>query len=218
MSTALVPTRRRRLTPQTPCVASAGSLAGPHNVSPGELSAYIQQLEQACLDNPRSADLRTCLGMAHAVNYDVYKSMDALEDARAVDPENFWAQLKYAELHYRLRALNRAEEETRRAADLAAQPVAAGGRPQADEGDPGAAAHGRPQRPLDEAADGADARVFGDGRRGVRDYDVEMKWKFFIGSCIIVAGVLIKFGAPIVPVAIGIAGAAFITWKKLQRE
>ena len=51
--------------------------------------------------------------MAHAVNYDVYKSMDALEDARAVDPENFWAQLKYAELHYRLRALNRAEEETR---------------------------------------------------------------------------------------------------------
>ena len=53
--------------------------------------------------------------MAHAVNYDVYKSMDALEDARAIDPDNFWAQLKYAELHYRLRALNRAEEETRRA-------------------------------------------------------------------------------------------------------
>ena len=60
--------------------------------------------------------------MAHAVNYDVYKSMDALEEARAIDPENFWAQLKYAELHYRLRALNRAEEETRRAADLAANP------------------------------------------------------------------------------------------------
>jgi hypothetical protein len=57
--------------------------------------------------------------MAHAVSYDVYKSMDALEDARTVDPENFWAQLKYAELHYRLRALNRAEVETRRAADLA---------------------------------------------------------------------------------------------------
>jgi hypothetical protein len=45
-----------------------------------------------------------------------------------------------------------------------------------------------------------------------------MRWKFFIGSCILVAGLLIKFGAPIVPVAIGIAGAAFITWKKLQRE
>lgn len=94
----------------------------PHGVSPGELAVYIQQLEKACLANPQSADLRTCLGMAHAVNYDVYKSMDALEDARAIDPDNFWAQLKYAELHYRLRALKRAEEETRRAADLASNP------------------------------------------------------------------------------------------------
>ena len=91
----------------------------PHGVSPADLAAYIQQLEQACIAHPQSADLRTCLGMAHAVNYDVYKSMDALENARTVDPENFWAQLKYAELLYRLRALNRAEEETRRAADLA---------------------------------------------------------------------------------------------------
>jgi tetratricopeptide (TPR) repeat protein len=95
----------------------------PHSVSPGELSTYIQQLEKACLENPRSADLRTCLGIAHAVNHDVDKSMDALEDARSVDPDNFWAQLKYAELHYRLRVLNRAEEETRRAAELAATPL-----------------------------------------------------------------------------------------------
>ena len=94
----------------------------PHGVSPADLAVYIQQLEEACLANPQSADLRTCLGMAHAVNYDVYKSMDALEDARTIDPNNFWAQLKYAELHYRLRALKRAEEETRRAADLAANP------------------------------------------------------------------------------------------------
>lgn len=94
----------------------------PHGVSPAELAVYIQQLEEACLANPQSADLRTCLGMAHAVNHDVYKSMDALEDARTIDPDNFWAQLKYAELHYRLRALKRAEEETRRAADLASNP------------------------------------------------------------------------------------------------
>ena len=94
----------------------------PHGVSPKELAVYIQQLEQACLANPQSADLRTYLGMAHAVNYDVDKSMDALEEARTLDPQNFWAQLKYAELLYRLRVLTRAEEETRRAADLAASP------------------------------------------------------------------------------------------------
>jgi hypothetical protein len=94
----------------------------PYSVSPQDLAKYIEQLESMCAANPASADLRTCLGMAHAVNYDVYKSMDALEEARTIDPENFWAQLKYAELHYRLRALNRAEEETRRAADLACNP------------------------------------------------------------------------------------------------
>ena len=95
----------------------------PHSVSKTDLAAYIRKLEVACVANPHSADLRTCLGVAHAVNFDVYKSMDALEDARQVDPDNFWAQLKYAELHYRLRALNRAEEETRRAAELATTPL-----------------------------------------------------------------------------------------------
>lgn len=91
----------------------------PHTVSPAALSTYIQTLEHACLDHPRSADLRTCLGMAYAVNFEVYKSMDALEAATEVDPTHFWAQLKYAELYYRLRALPRAERETLAAADLA---------------------------------------------------------------------------------------------------
>ena len=121
MSTALVPTVAA-VAPLT-----RGPLAvpwrDPHSVSKTDLTAYISKLEAACLANPHSADLRTCLGVAHAVNFDVYKSMDALEDALQVDPDNFWAQLKYAELHFRLRALNRAEEETRRAAELATTPL-----------------------------------------------------------------------------------------------
>ena len=84
-----------------------------------ELTTYIDHLERACLANPQSADLRTCLGMAYAVNYDVYKCMDALEAATTIDPGHFWAQLKYGELHYRLRALPRAEEETLKALELA---------------------------------------------------------------------------------------------------
>jgi hypothetical protein len=94
----------------------------PHTVPPGELLAHIARLEQACLDSPRSADLRTCLGMAYAVNYDVYKSMDALAAAVALEPTHFWAQLKFAELHYRLRALPFAEEETLKAVQLARNP------------------------------------------------------------------------------------------------
>src|SRR4051812_9728950 len=84
----------------------------PHTVSPAELTQYIQMLEKACIDNPQSADLRICLGMAYCVNYEVYNAMDSLEIATELEPENFWAQLKFSELHYRLRSLARAEEET----------------------------------------------------------------------------------------------------------
>ncbi len=91
----------------------------PHTVSKEDLRGYIAKLEQACLDNPLSADLRTCLGMAHAMNFDVYKSMDALEEAVQLDPESFWAQMKKAELLYRIRALPRAEQEMLAALELA---------------------------------------------------------------------------------------------------
>jgi hypothetical protein len=91
----------------------------PHSVSREDLSVAIERLERACLAEPRSAALRTCLGMAYAVNFEVSKSMDALEAAVAMEPENFWAQLKFSELHYRLRVLNRAEDETQKALALA---------------------------------------------------------------------------------------------------
>jgi cytochrome c-type biogenesis protein CcmH/NrfG len=121
MPTALV-SSPTRLQPR-PSDAAPILWRDPHGVSPDELAVYIRQLEDACLANPQSANLRTCLGVAHAVNFDVYKSMDALEEALRLDADNFWAQLKYGELHYRLRALNRAEEETRRAIELAETPL-----------------------------------------------------------------------------------------------
>jgi hypothetical protein len=91
----------------------------PHTVSPAKLTEYIGTLERACEQDPRSADLRTCLGMAYAMNFDVYKSMDALELAVQLEPDHFFAQLKYAELHYRLRALVKAEVEALKASELA---------------------------------------------------------------------------------------------------
>ncbi len=92
----------------------------PHTVSPARLAEYIGALEAACAANSRSADLRTCLGLAYAMNYEAYKSMDALERAVELEPDHFFAQLKYAELHYRLRALVCAERETLKAVELAA--------------------------------------------------------------------------------------------------
>src|SRR5258708_2479213 len=91
----------------------------PHTVSPAELKEYIEFLEKACEEHPLSADLRTCLGVAHAMNYEVYKSMDALEMAVALDETDLFAQMKYSERLYRLSSLERAEAETVKAVNLA---------------------------------------------------------------------------------------------------
>jgi hypothetical protein len=91
----------------------------PQTVSPAELKEYINFLEKACEEHPESADLKTCLGMAYAMNYEAYKSMDVLQAAVALDETHFFAQLKYSELLYRLRALERAEPETLKAVHLA---------------------------------------------------------------------------------------------------
>ena len=118
MTAELVPIERE-------VVVGAGSPApllpwrDPHAVPPEDLAAHIAALELACERNPKSVTLRTCLGMAHAMNFDIYKSMDALETAVRLDSGNFWARQKLAELWYRLRALNRAEEETLKAVELA---------------------------------------------------------------------------------------------------
>jgi tetratricopeptide (TPR) repeat protein len=108
----LVPGQRRNPLPAIPW-------RDPHSVPPEKLAEFIAALQQACAENPDNADLHTCLGMAHAMNYDVYRSMDALEAARRIEPVNFLAQFKYAELYYRIRALDRAEAETTRALELA---------------------------------------------------------------------------------------------------
>jgi hypothetical protein len=91
----------------------------PHTVSKEELAVHISSLEAACQDNPKSPDLRTMLGMAYAMNYEAYKSMDALEAAVKLGETHFFAQLKLSELFYRLRALPRSEEETLKAVKLA---------------------------------------------------------------------------------------------------
>jgi cytochrome c-type biogenesis protein CcmH/NrfG len=118
MSATLIPAApllERRDDPAVP----AFPWRDPHTVPRTDLAAYIGELERACAESPASPVLWTCLGMAYAVNYDVMKSMDALERAMEVDPTHFWARLKSGELQYRLRALDCAEDETVKALDLA---------------------------------------------------------------------------------------------------
>jgi hypothetical protein len=41
-----------------------------------------------------------------------------------------------------------------------------------------------------------------------------MNWKFFLGSCTLACGLLIKVGAPIPAVITGILLAGFFTWRR----
>lgn len=109
---ALAPRFRSRRLPTLPW-------RDPHSVPPEQLAEFIASLKEACAKNPDNADLRTCLGIAYAMNYEVYPSMDALEEARRIEPDNFFAQLKYSELLFRLRIIDRAEQETIAALNLA---------------------------------------------------------------------------------------------------
>jgi hypothetical protein len=45
-----------------------------------------------------------------------------------------------------------------------------------------------------------------------------MSWKFFVGSSILAAGLLVKAGAPIFAVAAGIAFAGVLTWRRHTRS
>ena len=109
---------------QTPAGAGAGppdSWRDPHTVEPEKLAAVHRHARRACVEHPHNADFRICLGMAHAMNFDVYSSMDALEEARRFEPRQLLrATSSSRSLYYRLRALLRAEEETLKALNLAA--------------------------------------------------------------------------------------------------
>src|SRR5258708_19715563 len=77
-----------------------------HTVSRTDLAAYIRELERLCLERPASPALWTRLGMAYAVNYDVMKSMEALETAAGIHPSPFSSPLTSQDLPHPFHALN----------------------------------------------------------------------------------------------------------------
>ena len=41
-----------------------------------------------------------------------------------------------------------------------------------------------------------------------------MTWRLFVGASILAVGLLLKMGAPILPLALGVGLAAALTWKR----
>jgi hypothetical protein len=44
-----------------------------------------------------------------------------------------------------------------------------------------------------------------------------LTWRYFGGASILAAGLLLKFGAPLTAVLVGIAAAAAVTWSRQRR-
>ena len=163
----------------------------PHDVPTAELSVSLARLDVRALEHPTSVNLRTCLGMAHAMNYDVYQSLDALEDALAIDRTNFWAQMKYANFTPAAHARARRTRPSRRSS----WPIRRrdpGGRRRRVPGNPAPRARRGPQHHLRQTARASGAGSGPADRGAVRsDAVVGSRWKFFIGwSGILAAGLL----------------------------
>jgi len=153
------------------------------------------------------------------MNYDVYRSMDALEAARRIEPVNFLAQFKYAELYYRIRALDRAEAETTRALELAGTSWELSiARRQLSEirrlrREGRRSPHGRNRETSCHRICGppnGDLLVL---------YGLEMKykWQYFLAA-VFFASYLLFLEGTLLPVLAGCVVGALVTWWRLVRQ
>jgi tetratricopeptide (TPR) repeat protein len=93
--------------------------ADPRVLSKPEIAELVAQLRDCVDQNPEVSDLRVVYGMALCVNLEAQEAMEELGEAVRLDPQSYIAHLKMGELWMRLRVMNRAEDHTHQAAQLA---------------------------------------------------------------------------------------------------
>ena len=95
----------------------------PHALEKDEREELVAGLRESVARHPEVAELRVLLGMALCVNHEVQDAIEELREGVRLSPDSFIAHLKMGELWMRLRVCAKAEEHTRRAAALAANPA-----------------------------------------------------------------------------------------------
>lgn len=93
--------------------------ADPRVLEKDEKEFLVAQLSDFVEQYPNVSELRVLYGMALCVNLEVQDAMEELGEAVALDPDSFIANLKMGELWMRLRVMQKAENHTQRAAQLA---------------------------------------------------------------------------------------------------
>ncbi len=93
--------------------------ADPRLLEKHERADLVSGLRACVARHPEVSELRVLLGMALCVNLEVQPAMEELAEAVALAPDSFIAHLKAGELWMRLRVMDKAENHTHQAAQLA---------------------------------------------------------------------------------------------------
>ena len=88
----------------------------------GEPREAIPRLERVVAVSPDYSDGFVGLGIAYAMDSQVYPALDSFEKAAEVEPSNFYAHFKLAQFHFKLRIPKKGYEEAKRALRYAATP------------------------------------------------------------------------------------------------
>jgi hypothetical protein len=97
----------------------------PHLLENDERAELVGALRDCVLAHPEVSDLRVVYGMALCVDFKAQEAIEELREGVRLAPESFIANLKMGELWMRLRVCEKAEQNTRKAALLARNPVQA---------------------------------------------------------------------------------------------
>jgi len=93
--------------------------ADPRILEKREKEELVARLGECVQQYPKVSELRVLYGMALCVNLEVQDAMEELGEAVSLAPNSYIAHLKMGELWMRLRVIQKAEDHTQRAAQLA---------------------------------------------------------------------------------------------------
>jgi len=93
--------------------------ADPRVLEEDERTELVAQLGDCVEKFPKVSELRVLYGMALCVNLEVQDAMEEFGEAVTLAPDSYIAHLKMGELWMRLRVMEKAEDHTKRATQLA---------------------------------------------------------------------------------------------------
>lgn len=95
---------------------------GKEALDRGQLSEGIENLRHAVEADPDSIEAYLYLGIALAVDAQIYEAIDAFEAALALSPTDFMVNLKLADLYFRLSVPEKGRKYLRTAIEASSTP------------------------------------------------------------------------------------------------